>query len=627
MRKRMPLARAAVAVAGAMLVGGLTLQVGVAQEDETVVFTYADTNEPSSLNPMTGYLATDFYFWAASYHLPITFGVEDLEAVPDLVTNVEVGEDGQTFTYTIRDDVTWSDGEPLEAEDVAYTLNMYKERHAYLPQTYVRLLDSIEATSPTTVVLHTSAPTSLYAGENPYMYTYILPEHVWRSLDKPKQYENVPMVGSGPFRVAEYRTGEFVRMEQNPHWTGPEPYVDEIIYRIFKSEDAMAEALKAGEIDFAYIDSPNIFESLADEPNIETFQGPIPEFDEIGVNAGSAYQEAEGRFKPHGDGHPALTDVTVRQAIRMAIDSQALVDKVKLGFGTAGTTIVPPVSIAGARWEPGPDELLAFDLEAANRLLDEAGYLDTDGDGVREMPQGSIDPGRPLEFRYYVQTNDTNTVKTAPFVQAWLEDIGIKTEVTAMTSGRLGDEILAGTYDLFHWGWIPDPDPDSQLSYFTCDERPPDAQTYANNDAYYCNPEYDRLYQEQRTTLDPETRLELLHEMQRIFYEDAAYSVLWYPPTLQAYRTDTFTGYLPQPSPEGDLLAGYSRDGFLSIRPVGLEPAEEEAAPETEAEAGTGAETRGLPPAAWGGIIGGGVLALVGGTLLIRRRRGAEDRM
>src|SRR5438094_105878 len=86
------------------------------------------------------------------------------------------------------------------------------------------------------------------------------------------------------------------------------------------------------------------------------------------------------------------------------------------------------------------------------------------------MPNG----GRPLEFRYYVQTNDQNTVKTAPFIQDWLKQIGIKTDVTAMTSGRLGDEINAGTYDLFHWGWLPDPDPDSQLSYFTCDQRPGD---------------------------------------------------------------------------------------------------------------------------------------------------------
>lgn len=628
MRRRVCLTRVVAAAAAGLLTAGLAAGVGSAQEDEKVVFTYGATSEPSSLNPMKGYLATDFYFWAASYHLPIGFGVDDLGAVPDLVTDVEVGDGGTTFTYTIRDDITWSDGQPLTAEDVEFTLNLYKNNHAYLPQGYLTLVESVEATGPTTVVLKTSQPTSLYSGDIPYMYTYILPKHVWEQFDRPKQFENVPSVGSGPFVIAEYKPGEFVRLERNQYWNGPEPYIDEVIYRIFKSEDALAEALKTGEIDFAYIDSPNIFNSLQGQPNIETFVGTIPEFDEIAMNTGSAMQPAQGPFKPHGDGHPALADRTVRRAIRMAIDSETLVEKVKLGYGIPGTTIIPPVSVAGARWEPTGDELIPFDLEGANRLLDEAGYLDTDGDGVREMPGG----GRPLVFRYYTQTDDQNTIKTAPFVQRWLEDIGIKTEVTAMSSGRLGDEINAGTYDLFHWGWIPDPDPDSALSWFTCGERPPNAQTYGNNDAYYCNPEYDRLYLEQRTTLDPERRLEIIHEMQKIFYEDAAYAVLWYPPTLQAYRSDTFTGYLPQPAPEGDLLAGYSRDAFLSIRPVGVPEAEEVVVgeettePHEVAAPSTGVETRGFPPAAWIGI-GIGALSIVGAAVLIRRRGSAEDRM
>jgi hypothetical protein len=112
------------------------------------------------------------------------------------------------------------------------------------------------------------------------------------------------------------------------------------------------------------------------------------------MNTGSAVQPAEEGFTPHGDGHPALADRVVRQAIRMAIDSQELVARVLLGDGEAGPTLVPPVSIAGARGEPPGDELMAFDLDAATQLLEDNGYRDTDGDGVREMPDG----GRPLVF-------------------------------------------------------------------------------------------------------------------------------------------------------------------------------------------------------------------------------------
>jgi peptide/nickel transport system substrate-binding protein len=604
-------------VALAVVTGMIALAAGIGSaqsptpEDEKVVFVYGDTGEPSSLNPFRGYLAIEFYFWAWTYHLPIAFGVSDLEAVPDFVTNTEVSEDGQTFTYTVRDDLVWSDGEPMRAQDMAFTLNTYKEKHAYLPQGYLGLVESVEAPDDTTVVLRTSKPTSLFSGAVPYMYTYILPEHVWSEhADEPKQYDNVPAIGSGPFVIAEYQRGEFVRLERNPHWAGKEPAIDEIIYRIFKNEDAEAEALKQGEIDFAYFDTANVYNSLKGQPNIGTHVGPTPSFDEIAMNNGSAYQEPDPPFQPHGDGHPALTDPTVRRAIRMAINSQEVAEKVHLGYAVPGDTIIPPVSVAGARWEPTGDEIIAFDLEGAAQLLEDAGYRDTDGDGVREMPPGSLDPGRPLEFRYYVQTNDQATVKAAPFVRAWLEDIGIRAEVTAMTSGRLGDEINAGTYDLFHWGWFPDPDPDAILQNFTCDDRPPNAQTYGDNDPYYCNPEYDRLYEEQFSTLDPERRFEIIHQMQELYYNDAAYAVLWYAPLFQAYRSDRFTGFQPQPAPEGDLLTGYSRDAVLSIRPTAAGSAER--------------ETRGIPAGVWVAIIAG--VVVIGGGVLLLRRRGAEER-
>src|SRR6266568_5136721 len=484
---------------------------------QKVTFVYGDTSEPGSLNPMIGYLATEFYFWAWTYHLPISFAVNDLGAAPDLVTHVDTSADGQTFTYTIRDDVTWSDGVPLTAKDVAFTLNLYKSKHAYLPQTYVKLLDSITAPNDTTVVLHSSQPTSLFSGAVPYLYTYILPEHVWGKLDQPKNYSNAPEVSSGPFYIAEYQRGQFVRLERNKYWTGPDPHVDEIIYRIFKNEDAEAEALKSGEIDFGYFDSANVLNSLKGQPNIGTEVGTVPEFDELAMNSGSASQKPEG--------------------------------------------------------------------------------------------------GMPLYFRYYVRTENQNTVKAAPFIQDWLKQIGIKTEVTALTDGRLTDEINAGTYDLFQWDWLPDPDPDSLLAYFTCDQRPPDGNTYGNNDSYHCDPVYDRLYQAQRTTLDPQKRLDIIHEMQKRFYDDCTYAVLWYAPLLQAYRTDSFTGFRPQPAPQGDLLDGYSRDAVLDIRPVSAS-AGGEAAQSTRA--------RGIPAGVWIAIAA--VVVLAAGAVVMVRRRGAEER-
>jgi peptide/nickel transport system substrate-binding protein len=620
--------RALAFVVGVALITGGFVQAALAQETgaggkkEKVVFTFASTGEPLTMNPMSGYLAIEFYFWTASYHLLIDWDQDlgvDKSGGPGagLVTNVEVSPDGMTYTYTIKDGIMWSDGQPLTAEDVAFTLNLYKSNHAYLPQNYLTLIDGeVQALDDHTIQFHTKQPTSLYSGEVAYMYDYILPKHIWSDPsivgDRPKQYDNVPNVGSGPFIIQEFKTGEYIRMVRNPYWNGPKPYVDEIIYRIFKNEDALAEALKRGEIDLAYFSSPSIFDSLKTEPNIQTMNGTIPSFSEIGMNTGSAYQPKTENYTPHGDGHPALTDPVVRRAIRMAIDSETLTEKVLQGYGAPGDTIIPPVSVKGARWEPTGDERIPFDIQGANELLDQAGYKDTDGDGVREMPPGSLDPGRPLEFRYFVRSNEQTSVDAAQFIKPWLAQIGIKADVEVVTSGRLGDIINAGEYDLFSWGWIPDPDPDSALSWFTCDQRPPDGHSYGNNDAYYCNPEYDKLYEEQRTTTDPQKRWDIVHEMQKIFYEDCAYAVMWYDPILSAWRTD-WTGFRPQPRPNGDPLEGWGGPSAVwwTLRPVGA-----------GGEAGGGA--RGIPAAAWIGIAAG-IVIILAAVLLGRRRRAEEE--
>jgi peptide/nickel transport system substrate-binding protein len=601
---------AAVVVSGTFVGSAFAQDTGGVAQKDKVIFTWGATGEPSSLNPMSGYLATDFYFWTASYHLLLNFAVKDFSAEPSLATSVDTSADGMTFTYHLRDDVTWSDGQPLTADDVAFTLNLYKNNHAYLPQGYLTLIDGdVKVLDPTTIQFNSKVPTGLYSGKVPYLYDYILPEHVFKGIDKPKQFENVPSVGSGPFYIKEYKVGEFVRMVRNPYWTGTEPQVDELVYRIYKNDDALAQALKTGEVDLAYINAPNIFNSLKGQPNISTMVGGVPEFDYFNMNGGSATEPKTSTYTPHGDGHPALADPTVRLAIRMAINSQELVDKVLLGYGTPGTTIIPPVSAAGARWDPtGTSDYIGWDIAGANKLLDDAGYKDCDGDGVREMP-GCKQPS--LEFRYFTRSNDQTTIDAAPFISKWLSEIGIKTDVSAVTSGRLGDLENAGEFDLAHWGWYPDIDPDSALSWFLCDQRPPDGSTYGNNDAYWCDPAYDKLYKDQQAELDINKRWDIVHEMEKMFYLAVPYVVLWYVPLFSAWRNDRFTGYQPQPSPNGDPLQGYGgpSKAWLTLH---------------EVSAGSGAQTtKGVSAAVW--LLVAGVVLVLGALLFQRRRRSGED--
>ena len=156
------------------------------------------------------------------------------------------------------------------------------------------------------------------------------------------------------------------------------------------------------------------------------------------------------------------------------------------------------------------------------------------------MPGG----GEPLNFRYAVRSESESSPPIAEFITGWLKDIGIATTQKTYDDGQLGEVIGRGDYDMFVWGWIPYVDPDTQLGYFTCDQIASDPDDPLNyyNDANFCDPEYDKLYQEQKVELDPEQRLEIVHEMLTRFYSQAVYLPLYNQADLQAYRKDRFDG-------------------------------------------------------------------------------------
>ena len=161
-------------------------------------------------------------------------------------------------------------------------------------------------------------------------------------------------------------------------------------------------------------------------------------------------------------------------------------------------------------WSPPEDEQFTFDLEEAGRLLDEAGY-EVGADGLRTMPDGS-----PIgTLRLIGRPEEKRSIRSMDYLKEWLGEIGIESEVIAMESNALTNTILEGEYDIFHWGWYVEADPDGMLSYMTCGQR-------GNwSDAWYCNEEYDKLYEQQAVELDDEKRQAMIHEMQQILWEDS----------------------------------------------------------------------------------------------------------
>ena len=178
----------------------------------------------------------------------------------------------------------------------------------------------------------------------------------------------------------------------------------------------------------------------------------------------------------------------------------------------------------------------AFDVAEANKILDDAGYADSDNNGIRELPDGS----RDLTFRISWPSDSIDSPRMAELLSEMWGAIGIKLEAQAMDPDALTAVCCpAFDFDIILWGWGSDPDPNLLLSVMTTDEIPT-----GSSETGYSNPDFDALYLEQAVELDQQKRVALVWQMQEIVHNDVVYIIPYYSQNVQAYRTDRFTGFI-----------------------------------------------------------------------------------
>ncbi|HLF43629.1 MAG TPA: ABC transporter substrate-binding protein [Acidimicrobiia bacterium] len=578
--------RIVVVLAAALLAVSVVPIASAQEEDDNVVLRVGNTQTFDTLNPTAGFNVNEYEVWNLQYATLTDKAVDDFAPIPGLAESWESSNDGLTYTYTLREGLVWSDGEPLTAEDIVWTVNTSRDQgwvnHASTTQNLTAVVIDDRTVEITSSVPDPKLPT---------MDVYILPKHIWEEVATDEvavtAYENLDGVGSGPFTIDEFPNEQLVRMVANDNYWGGRPAVDEIIFQIYTNPDAMVAALTQGEMDAIYQLPAASVADLETEPNVEVVVGFQGGFEEIAINGGAA----------EGQPHPALLDLEVRRAINFAIDKEAVIEDLYAGLALPATTISPGADL---KWVPEipEDEQFTYDPDRANQILDDAGYLDSDGDGVREMPDGS----NPIVLRHAVHTGEDLAIPIADLFTGWMEQIGIGVELSSYDGDQLFEVIVEGDYDTFYWNWVPFVDPDPMLSYFTA------AEVGNYNDANWTDPRYEELYLEQKEELDPDRRLEIVHEMLRIFYDSAVYIPLYIAPELQAYRTDRFDGWVRQPAEVGPVMFSNTSPSYVLLTPVG------------ESESGS-SDTL---------LIIGGVAAVVviGGIVLAMRRRSstADDR-
>ena len=491
---------------------------------------------PADLNPGMGVLAEDYIVYDLVYDPLLEIDLEG-NFQPKVATDWSVSDDGLTWTLTIRDDIVFHDGTPLTAEDVVFSLNLYRDTADFpiLPSS-IAPFTTVEAVDATTVTLTSEAPVAAF--DYRMVAMYVLPRHIWEAEADPVAFTNDEMIGSGPFVLAEYAQDEFVRLTANEDYWGGAPSVDELIFQTFTNPDARVQALVNGDLDMITEFPATALPTLQNNENIEVadgleFGGRLADIFFNIVDPASC--PAEGGVC---SGHPALRDVEVRRALAQAVDKQQLIDTLLLGLGEPGLGLVPP---ALGDWFA--NELVAedyqFDLAAAAQRLEAAGFVDTDGDGVRECPTDDCGPTGDLTFRMNYPTDNDEHPRVADTLSGWWSEIGVAVQIQGLDTDAL-TSICCPTFDfdVMLWTWSSDTDPEGLLVILLCEH----IET-GLSETGYCNPAYDELFAEQSVTVDQAARRELVVELQRMTLEDVPYIIPWYYPKIQAYRTDTFAGW------------------------------------------------------------------------------------
>ena len=500
--------------------------------DEPVVLRIGWAGSPDTLNPGTAVLSEAYTLFELVYDSMYQLELDGTYSL-ELADSVDVTDDGLVYTYHIRDGISFHDGEPLTAEDVAFSYNLYatQEDFPFLP-VYTEFFDTVEADDSNNVIITlTDAIPNI---ESQLIFLYVVPEHIWGGLEGAAiaEFENEAMIGSGPFKMVEYAQNEFVRLEGVKDHFLKGPIIDEAVFQTFENQDALVQALRTGQVDMI-TEMPNTaVASLRNDENIELVSGPplAPSVTDIIFN-----QTAAENCPPDDGlctGHPALQDRNVRLALAHATDKQQIIDVVLLGLGAPGLTLIP--DSLGVFYNDSLNDY-AYDVAMANQILDDAGYLDSDGDGVREMPDGS----NPLTFRMNWPSDSTNAPRMAELLAGMWAEVGVGTELQALDPDAL-TSVCCPTFDfdVILWGWGSDPDPSFLLSVMLTDEIPT-----GNSETGYSNPTYDELYLQQAVELDQQARIETIWEMQRLVFEDVVYIIPFYAQSVQAFRTDRFTGW------------------------------------------------------------------------------------
>jgi peptide/nickel transport system substrate-binding protein len=454
-------------------------------------------SECRTLNWILGTTAYENYVTLLLYDPLIYFG-NNLQYVPVLAESYEVSDDHMRITMRLRDDIVWHDGKPITTDDVKFTLDKIQDpKVAALNKAgYFNKLDRLEVVDDRTMVFHWKEPyaPSLYA----LTQLTPIPKHVYDVPDFDKNPANRKPVGSGPFKFDEWRMSQYISVVRNDNYHGKEPYLDKVIFRVIEDDAVALNALKAGELDEMRMSQIQWERNTNDDDfnaRFNKFYYYVPSYNYIGWNCRTEW------FK----------DRRVRLAMTKLFDRESINAKIYSGYAKM---ISGPFYINSWAYDrsvkPHP-----FDPQDAKRLLREAGWVDSDDDGIRDKN------GIKFEFEMVIHAGSMPAMQFAELFQEELRKAGISMKIRRLEGATFFEKVDEGRFDACMLAWQLDLDPDI-FDTFHSSQVPPKGL----NHVFYSNARVDSLLELGRITFDQDTRAEIYHEVHRLMHLDQPYTFI-----------------------------------------------------------------------------------------------------
>jgi peptide/nickel transport system substrate-binding protein len=474
----------------------------------------ASLNEINSMNHFASTDETSQEFQGFVLFAPLIRYDENLAPTPYLAESwdtVTTRSGSLVLTFHLRDDVRWHDGVLTSAYDVKFTFDRIKNPRTSYPQaSLLAPYDSAVVQDSFTVAFHLTRHPGFM---DPWRKISPMPMHILGDV-APAELRHHPFgtespLGNGPFRFVEHRSGDRWVFEANPDFAeslGGRPYLDRLVYRYIPEPTTRLAEFLAGEVDVYLVVAPSQVAEIEARPDsrVLTYE-----------NRNYAFINWNGR-------RTFFQDPTVRRALTLAIDRQRIVDVAREGLGRVAEGPVPPF-----HWAYHADmEPLPHDPERARALLDSAGWVDQDGDGVREHDV--------YKASFELKTNQGSPTREQilTLVQADLGQVGVDVRLQVQEAQSLQADIIdpERRFDAFVIGWVADFNLDDRI-LFACSQLDGLFQW-----ASYCNPRVDEILDQVAIMEDRSRALPLWHEYQEILQWEQPYTFLYYDVRANAVR-------------------------------------------------------------------------------------------